>query len=84
MSELVTSLSDEALAALGFEEAQALLERVVGELEGGQIPLDRALALYALGLKLRDVCRSRLAAAEGVLEQLREQPDGSVRLEEAS
>lgn len=84
MSELVTTLSDEALAVLGFEEAQALLERVVGELEGGQIALDRALALYALGLKLRDVCRGRLAAAEGVLEQLREQPDGTSLIEEAS
>ena len=83
MSELPAEMTDEQLAALDFEAAWSLLEQAVGELEGGQIPLDRAIALYQLGQRLREVCRSRLAAAEGLLQTLREQPDGSVALEDS-
>lgn len=68
---------------LDFEAAQAQLEQVVNELESGQVPLDRALALYQQGLALRDVCRRRLAAAEGLLERLVERADGSLAIEEA-
>lgn len=67
---------------MAFEEAQERLEQVVGELESGRVHLDRALALYELGLKLREVCRQRLQAAEGILERLVEQPDGTLTTEE--
>ncbi|MBI2301578.1 MAG: exodeoxyribonuclease VII small subunit [Armatimonadetes bacterium] len=75
-------MTDEELAALSFEEAQARLEAVVAELESGQLTLDRSLALYELGLQLREHCRARLEAAEGALERLRELPDGSLASEE--
>lgn len=72
-------LTDEQLAELGFEEAQALLEQVVTELETGRLPLEQSLALYQQGLRLRDHCRGRLATVEAVLERLR---DGGVTVEE--
>ena len=72
--------SDEQLAALGFEEAQSGLEAVVAELETGRLPLERALTLYQLGLKLRDQCRRRLEAAEGLLATLTETADGTLSL----
>lgn len=81
MSDKLT-LSDEELAELGFEAAQTRLEQVVAELEAGQIPLERALALYELGLQLRDLCRQRLAAAEGALTRLRESVDGTLSEED--
>jgi len=71
------------LEALDFETAQQRLEQVVNELESGQAPLDRALTLYQTGLVLRDVCRRRLTAAEGLLEKLVERADGSLAIEEA-
>lgn len=82
MSEIVEPLSAAQLEALDFETAQARLEALVAELEGGQLPLERALTLYQVGRQLRDVCRARLAAAEGLLEQLREAPDGTLLREE--
>ncbi|NUQ00083.1 MAG: exodeoxyribonuclease VII small subunit [Armatimonadetes bacterium] len=73
-------LTDDELAALGFEEAQALLEQVVTELENGRLPLEQSLALYQHGLRLRDHCRRRLETAEAVLERLRD--NGTLAVEE--
>lgn len=72
------NLTDDQIAALPFEEAQARLEQIVAELEEGRTPLEQAMAKYQLGLKLRDHCRGKLGAAESVLEQLREGPDGRI------
>jgi exodeoxyribonuclease VII small subunit len=74
-------LSDKELEKLAFEEAQSRLEEVVAELETGQLTLDRSLALYELGLQLRDHCRRRLEAAEAALEKLQEGPGGEPRIE---
>jgi exonuclease VII small subunit len=43
-----------------FEDAQRELESIVQRLEAWQVPLDEAIAL----------CRSRLDAAEGKIEEL--------------
>lgn len=53
-----------------FEQAQAELEQIVERLERGQVPLDDALALWERGEQLYAVCRARLEAAEGHVEEL--------------
>ena len=53
-----------------FEEAQAELEHIVERLEQGNASLDEALALWERGEKLYALCRSRLDAAEGKVEEL--------------
>jgi exodeoxyribonuclease VII small subunit len=53
-----------------FEEAQAELERIVERLERGDATLDEALALWERGEQLYKLCRSRLDAAEGRIEEL--------------
>jgi exodeoxyribonuclease VII small subunit len=53
-----------------FEEAQRELESIVERLESGQAPLDEALGLWERGEKLYSLCRSRLDAAEGRIEEL--------------
>ena len=78
-----TEWTDEQISELDFEAAQAQLEEVVARLEGGQLPLEEALALYQLGVRLRDQCRARLAAAETLLERLQEAPDGSLQITES-
>ncbi len=83
MSDFDTMLTEEAIAELAFEDAQERLEAIVDELEAGRLPLARALALYQLGVKLRDRCQAQLAAAETLLEQLRVNADGSTSLVES-
>jgi exodeoxyribonuclease VII small subunit len=59
-------LSDEPT----FEAAQRELERIVEQLERGQVPLDEALALWERGETLYRVCRERLDSAHGRIEEL--------------
>jgi exodeoxyribonuclease VII small subunit len=47
-----------------FEDALAELERVVRDLEEGQLGLDDALARYERGIALVKACRARLQQAE--------------------
>ncbi len=46
------------------------LERVVKELESGDLPLERALDLFEKGIQLSDSCRKQLEAAETRVEIL--------------
>jgi exodeoxyribonuclease VII small subunit len=55
---------------LSFEAAQKELEEIVHRLESGQAPLDEALELWQRGEKLYRLCKDRLDAAEGKIEQL--------------
>jgi exodeoxyribonuclease VII small subunit len=53
-----------------FESAQRELEEIVQRLEGGQAPLDEAIALWERGETLYRFCLERLDAAQGKIEQL--------------
>ena len=55
---------------LPFETSLERLEKIIKELEGGQAPLERALELFEEGMKLADVCRKQLDAAEQRIEML--------------
>jgi len=63
---------------LDFEAAMERLEAVVRELESGQVPLERAMALFEEGRKLGDACRAALDNAQARVEKLLERADGSV------
>jgi len=56
-----------------FEECLQKLEKIVDQLEKGEVPLDQALALFEEGVKLSNDCRSELDAAEGKVEILLKQ-----------
>ena len=47
-----------------YEDALAELERLVADMEGGQMPLDRLVEGYRRGAELLGYCRSRLDAVE--------------------
>ena len=53
-----------------FEDCLQRLEQIVTELEKGDIPLDKALALFEEGVQLSNSCRQELEAAEGKVEIL--------------
>jgi exodeoxyribonuclease VII small subunit len=53
-----------------FEECLERLEKIVTELERGDVSLDRALELFDEGMKLSGSCRKELEEAEGKVEIL--------------
>ena len=55
---------------LSFEAGLRQLEAIVKEMEGGELPLERALELFENGMKLSANCRQQLEAAETRVEQL--------------
>lgn len=66
------------IAALSFEDALRELERIVGQLETGDVPLDQAITLYEKGDLLRRQCQARLDAAQARIEQVRADAKGNV------
>ena len=69
---------DVPVAELSFEAALAELERVVAQLESGNVALDASLALYERGAGLRRHCEDLLKAAEARVAEITQGPDGSV------
>jgi exodeoxyribonuclease VII small subunit len=53
-----------------FETSLDELEKVVRELEGGDLPLERSLELFERGVALSDSCRTQLEAAETRVDML--------------
>lgn len=59
-----------------YEQAVAELDRLVQQMEGGQLPLDQLLDGYRRGAELLAFCRSRLQAVE---QQVRLLEDGQLQ-----
>ena len=57
-------------APLTFEEALRRLDEVVARLEGGEVGLEEAVALFEKGQAYLAACRERLAAAQRRSEEL--------------
>jgi len=64
-----------------FEESLRKLETIVGQLEDGDLPLEQSLKLFEEGVGLSALCKKQLDEAEGKVEMLIKQRDGSIRLE---
>lgn len=64
------------MAELTFEESLQALEKIVAQLEAGDLPLAQLLALYAEGQKLAHQCQTYLEAAHLKVEALTE--DGEI------
>ena len=57
-------------AELSFDDALAELQRTIGELESGNLPLERTLALHERGAALLERCETLLRSAELRMRQL--------------
>lgn len=57
-------------SVLSFESCLDELEKVVKQLEAGDLPLDRSLELFEKGMSLSDTCRKQLEEAETRVEML--------------
>lgn len=60
-----------------FEKAIKGLEKIVDELESGDVALDVSLKKYEEGVKLARICQAQLAEAEKKIELLSRKSDGS-------
>jgi exodeoxyribonuclease VII small subunit len=75
-------MSEVLAAARPFEESLAELERIVRDLEDGQLGLDEALARYEQGIALLKQCHGQLQQAEQrILVLTGLEPDGQPMLQ---
>ncbi|HZB87583.1 MAG TPA: exodeoxyribonuclease VII small subunit [Terracidiphilus sp.] len=64
-----------------FEDSLRKLEAIVEQLEKGDLPLEDSLKMFEEGVGLSAACKQELDAAEGKVQLLVKQRDGSLRTE---
>jgi exodeoxyribonuclease VII small subunit len=64
-----------------FEESLKKLETIVDKLEKGDLSLEESLKLFEEGVGLSATCKKELEEAEGKVETLIKQRDGSFKTE---
>jgi exodeoxyribonuclease VII small subunit len=62
---------------MSFEEALREFEGVVGQLESGNVELDKSIALYERGAVLKAHCEAQLAQAQARIDQITRAENGS-------
>jgi exodeoxyribonuclease VII small subunit len=64
-----------------FEESLKQLESIVSQLERGDLPLEESIKLFEDGIRLSAVCKQELDNAEGKVQILLKQRDGTLQPE---
>ncbi len=64
------------IKAMSFEAALAELEKIVGNLERGDVELEQSIRIYERGEALKNHCSALLKAAEDKVEKIRLSRDG--------
>ena len=64
-----------------FEKAMSKLEKIVDDLENGDILLDESIKLFEEGMGLAKFCMDKLNQAEKKLLRLTKKEEGSFQLE---
>lgn len=75
-------MTKETAEEIKFEKALERLEKLVEELESGNIPLEEALKKYEEGVKLSRVLSEKLTSAEKKIQVLSKALDGSFKRED--
>jgi exodeoxyribonuclease VII small subunit len=65
-----------------FEDQLAELEKVVDQLERGDLTLDDSVGLFERGVQLSNACKAQLASAESRIQVLLEPENGPVKVED--
>jgi exodeoxyribonuclease VII small subunit len=66
-----------------FEDQMSELEKVVDQLEKGDLTLEENVTLFERGVQLSDACKAQLASAESRIQVLLDpHADGSPRVED--
>jgi exodeoxyribonuclease VII small subunit len=70
-------MTDTPVDQMSFEVAMAELEKVVGQLEAGDVALQDSIALYERGAVLKKHCEAQLKAAEEKVAAITLDGDGA-------
>jgi exodeoxyribonuclease VII small subunit len=71
-----TQKANDDVRAMSFEQALEALERIVDDLEKGDVPLEQSIAIYERGEALKRHCEQLLKTAEAKVEKIRLSRDG--------
>ena len=58
------------MSEIKFEKAMTRLEKIVEELERGDLDIDKSLEIFEEGIKMSRVCSKKLNEAEAKIEKL--------------
>lgn len=61
-----------------FEDALERLEKIVSQLEAGELALDESLKIFEEGIKLSRLCSGKLEEAEKKIEVLMKNKEGQL------
>jgi len=64
-----------------FEESLKQLEAIIGKLEKGDLPLEESVRLFEEGIHLSNACKTDIESAEGKVQILLKQKDGTMKTE---
>lgn len=64
------------IAAMSFEQALDQLEKIVDDLERGDVPLEQSIRIYERGEALKKHCDALLKSAEDKVEKIKLGRDG--------
>jgi len=67
------------VSKLSFEQALERLEKIVNDLERGDVALDESIKIYEQGEALKKHCATLLKAAEDKVEKIRVGADGTAK-----
>lgn len=70
-------MSDQPVEEMSFETAMAELEKVLGQLERGDVALEESIALYERGAALKARCDVKLKEAEEKVAAITFDGDGN-------
>tara|TARA_B100001057_G_scaffold330653_1_gene330960 strand:- start:113 stop:382 length:270 start_codon:yes stop_codon:yes gene_type:complete len=71
-------MNDTLISEMTFEQAMSELERIVTQLERGDVPLEDSISLYEKGAELKKRCETKLKEAEQKVAAITLDEDGSV------
>ena len=71
-------MNEIAISEMTFEQAMSELERIVTQLERGDVPLEDSISLYEKGAELKKRCEAKLKEAEQKVAAITLDEEGKV------
>tara|TARA_Y100000588_G_C13810996_1_gene735090 strand:- start:95 stop:334 length:240 start_codon:yes stop_codon:yes gene_type:complete len=66
------------MGELKFEKAVQRLEKIVDDLEKGELDIDKSLEMFEEGIKMSRICSKKLNEAEAKIEKLTRNQKGEL------
>jgi exodeoxyribonuclease VII small subunit len=66
------------MGEIKFEKAIQRLEKIVDDLETGELDIDKSLEIFEEGIKMSRVCSKKLSEAESKIEKLTRDQKGDL------